>query len=283
MRTLVTGLGMLESPRWHDGRLWFADWTAGRIHAIDSEGRLETVVEHRSLPLCFDHLPDGSLVLASSTEQALLRLDGEHLTPYADLAPLSDHGANEVVCAPDGTVYVNLVNAEFGADLPADGPAPGLVAAVAPGGQDPVRVVATDLAFPNGMALSADGTTLVVAESYRCRLTTYDIDDDGSLRAATLFADLGDCPPDGICLDARGAAWYADVPHGHAVRVLPGGEVTDRVDVGQGAFSCVLDEAGTTLYVVTAAWPGAAGLATHTAWNGSVVAVPLEDGRPVTT
>lgn len=271
-RTLVTGLGMLESPRWHAGRLWFADWTAGRIHTLDGDGRLETVVEHPSLPLCFDFLPDGSLVLASAPELAVLRLVDGTLERYADLSSLSERPANEVVCDPRGTVYVNFVDLELGSDLP-DGPAPGFVA-VFRTGEEP-RVVADDLAFPNGMAISADGTTLVVAESYRCRLTAYDIHEDGSLSAAKVLADLGDCPPDGICLAADGAAWYADVPHGHVVRVLKGGAVTDRIDIGQGAFSCALDDAGTTLYAVTAVWPGAAGLATHTAWNGSVVAVDL--------
>lgn len=274
MRRVATGLGMLESPRWHEGRLWFADWTAGRIHAVAEDGRLETVVEHRSLPLCFDFLPDGFPLLASAPRLALLRVteDGK-LEPYADLSGVSSEPANEVVCDARGTAYVNFVNLELGRDLPPDGPAPGFVVAV---GRDGVpRVVADDLAFPNGMALSADGSTLVVAESYRSRLVAFTVEDDGALSGRRVFAELGGDAPDGICLDNDGNAWYADVPHQHAIRVAEGGEVLDRVDVGQGAFSCVLDGPGTTLFVVTATWPGVAGLATHTAWNGTVVAVDV--------
>lgn len=274
VRRIATGLGMLESARWHEGRLWFADWTAGRIHAVAEGGRLETLGEHRSLPLCFDFLPDGSLLLASAPRLALLRLTEDRgLEPYADLSGVSAQPANEVVCDGRGTAYVNFVNLELGRDLPQGEPAPGFVAVV---GQDGgPRVVADDLAFPNGMALSADGSTLVVAESYRSRLVAFTVEDDGDLSGRRVFAELGGDAPDGICLDADGNAWYADVPHQHVVRVAEGGRILDRVDVGQGAFSCVLDGPGTTLFVVTATWPGVAGLSTHTAWNGTVVAVDV--------
>ncbi len=77
MDVLCAGFGLVESPRWHEGRLWFSDWTGGRIVAVDDAGVTEVVVEHRSLPMCFDFLPDGRLVLVSNREKALLTLDAD--------------------------------------------------------------------------------------------------------------------------------------------------------------------------------------------------------------
>lgn len=274
MQTLANGFGQLESPRWHDGRLWFADWTAGVIHMIDPAGRIEAVVEHRSLPLCFDFLPDGALVLASGPERALLRLSPDRaLTRYADLSALSPYGSNDIVVDGRGNTYVDNVNFDFAAGPPAGEPAPGFVALVTADGR--ARVVAEDLAFPNGMAVTPDNATLVVAESYRHRLTAFDIGTDGSLTNRRAWADVGDHSPDGICLDAEGAAWYADVGDRCCVRVAEGGQVLDRVQLDRGAFACTLGGAdGATLFAVTAQWPGAERFTDHTAWDGTVVSTP---------
>ncbi|WP_245816557.1 SMP-30/gluconolactonase/LRE family protein [Rhodococcus maanshanensis] len=271
MQTLASGFGQLESPRWHDGRLWFADWTAGVIHAIDQDGRIEAVVEHRSLPLCFDFLPDGTPVLASGPEQALLLLSPDRtLTRYADLSALSPYGSNDIVVDGRGNTYVNNINFDFADGPPATGTAPGFVALITADGR--ARMVAEDLAFPNGMAVTADNATLVVAESYRHRLTAFEIADDGSLTNRRLWADVGDHSPDGICLDAEGAAWYADVGDRCCVRVTEGGQVTDRVQLDRGAFACALGGAdGDTLFVVAARWPGVERLMEHAAWEGTVI------------
>ncbi len=141
-------------------------------------------------------------------------------------------------------------------------------------------MVADDLDFPNGMAVTPDNATLVVAESYRHRLTAFDIASDGSLSGRRVFADLGDDPPDGITIDASGAVWYADVPHAQCVRVADGGEVLDRVELDRGAFACMLGgDDGRTLYAVGAYWPGASGLADQTDWDGAVWSTPAAQPR----
>lgn len=269
-----SGHGLVESPRWHDGRLYFSDWTAGEIRVLAPDGSTDVVVAHDSLPLCFDFLPDATMLVVSSATRALLQVrpDGA-LTVYADLAPLSEHGANDIVVDGRGNAYINSNDAEFGATTPPDGPATGRIYLVPSDGA--ARVVADDVDFPNGMAVTPDNATLVVAESYRKRLTAFDVESDGSLGARRVFADLGDGVPDGICLDAEGAVWYADVPNQRCVRVREGGQVLQTVPLDRGGFACMLGgDDGQTLYAVGATWPGMAELQTHASWHGSVWSTP---------
>ena len=270
MQTLASGFGLVESPRWHDGALYFSDWTAGEIRRLNADGSTSVVVRHASLPLCFDFTPAGDMLVVSAATRTLLRLRGGSLDEFADLRPLSQMGANDIVVDGRGNAYVNSPNAPFGSSTPPGRPAPGRVALITTAGQ--LSVVAEDLDFPNGMAITADNRTLVVAESYRQQLTAFDIGSDGSLSGRRVFAELNGDPPDGITIDASGAVWYADVPHQHCVRVAEGGGILDRADADRGAFACILGEAD--LYVVGARWPGAAGMTPEWNWDGTVWSTP---------
>jgi sugar lactone lactonase YvrE len=239
-RTLLTGLGFGESPRWHDGRLWFANWGTQEVVAVDTEGASEVMLRvPTTIPYSVDWLPDGRLLAVSGQEALLLRQESDGtLVTHADLSAL-DKVFNELVVDGRGNAYVNG----------------GIIALVTPDGE--ARQVAADLAFGNGMAITPDGSTLIVAESHGHRLTAFDIDEDGSLSNRRVWADLGDGVPDGICLDAEGALWYADVPNKRCVRVLEGGEVLRTVDVGLGCFACMLGgEDRKTLFVMAAEWHG---------------------------
>lgn len=272
---LCSGRGLVESPRWHEGRLWFSDWTAGEILAIDDAGSAEVMVRHASLPLCFDFGPDGRLLLVSNIERGLLGLADEGgLETYADLGALSQFGFNDIVIDGRGTAYVNSGNFDFAAGPPEGAVQPGFVAMVRPDGT--AQRVADDIAFPNGMAVTPDNGTLVVADSYRHQLVGFSIAADGSLFGRRVWADLGDAAPDGICLDADGACWYADVPHQRCVRVAEGGAILDTVPLDRGGFACMLGgPSGTELYVVAARWPGVAALREHTEWDGQVLRTPV--------
>jgi sugar lactone lactonase YvrE len=234
-----------ESPRWHDGRLWFSDWGAGRVWSVTAgaEPVLEAEVEQL---MCIDFLPDGRLLVVSPADGGVLlrrETDGTLVT-HADLSVITRTGWNDVVADGSGRAYVNSI----GFDFPGGEFAPGLVALVGPDGS--ARVVAEGLAFPNGMAISPDGSTLVVAESYGEKLTAYPIADDGSLGDSRLWAATPGDHPDGICFDASGALWYADVGNEHCVRVREGGEVLDTVDSDRGAFACALSREGDPLLLV---------------------------------
>jgi sugar lactone lactonase YvrE len=257
IQILMTGLGLGESPRWHDGRLWFSNWAVNEIIAVDLEGNSEVVLRMPSFPFCMDSLPDGRLLIVSGREGALLRREPDgSLTTVVDLTQLAPPPWNDIVVDGRGNAYVN----NTGFDFPAGEFAPGSVWLVTPDGS--ARQVADDVAFPNGMAVTPDNGTLIVAESYGRKLTAFDIDAEGSLSAGRVWADLGDGVPDGICIDAEGAVWYADVPNKRCVRVREGGEVLQTIEVDRGCFACMLGGPDrSTLFIVAADWRGPASMA----------------------
>jgi sugar lactone lactonase YvrE len=241
-----------ESPRWHDGRLWFSDWGAGQVIALGPGGSHEVVVSLRSFPMCIDFLPGGLLLVVDSANRRLLRREpAGSLVPHASLGGICDKPWNDIVTDERGNAYVNTI----GFDFPGGDFAPGLVALVTPDGA--VVRVAEDLAFPNGMAITPDGATLIVAESYGNRLTAYDIGVDGRLCGRRVWAETPGDHPDGICVDAEGAVWYADVGNKHCVRVREGGEVLATVALDHGAFACALSRGDNPrLFVAGQNWAG---------------------------
>ena len=267
---LITGIAFGESPRWHDGRLWFADWGAQELIAVDLEGRSEVVVRVPSFPFCVDWLPDGRLLIVSARDRLLLRREPDgSLATHADLSGLSYYPWNEIVVDGRGTAYVNNI----GFDFPCGEFAPGTVALLAPDGS--VRRVADGVAFPNGMAVTPDNSTLIVAESYANKLTAFDIVEDGGLSNRRVWADLGDGVPDGLCLDAEGAVWYADVPNKRCVRVREGGEVLQTIDLDRGCFACMLGGPdGKTLFLVAQEWRGMESAADEEERTGQILTAP---------
>ena len=254
-RVLLEGVAFPESPRWHDGRLWFSDWMAHQVIAVSTGGESEVIAEVDAFPFSIDWLPDGPLLVTAGRE--VVRMEpGGSLTTHADLSQLTEFGLNEIVVDGRGNAYVNGA----GFDLMGGGePAPGLVVLVRPDGSS--ELVDRGIAFPNGMAITSEGGTLIAADSYGRELIGFDIADGGSLSNRRVWADLGDGVPDGICLDAEGAVWYADVPNRRCVRVAEGGEVLETVEHDRGCFACMLGGAeGTTLFILAQEWKGPEGI-----------------------
>jgi sugar lactone lactonase YvrE len=267
-RTVLTGRGLLESPRWHEGRLYVSDWSAGEVLAVDAAGATEVVARVDSLPLCSAWHPDGRLIVVDSPGARLLRLEHDGtLTTYAELGR---PGWNDIVVDGRGNVYVNRAGFD---PMAGEEVRPGSVTLVAADGS--VSEVADDIAFPNGMAVTGDNGTLIVADSYRSCLVAFDIGTDGGLANRRVWAELGDGAPDGICVDAENAVWYADVPNRCCVQVAEGGAVLRTVDLDRGGFACALGgPEGRTLFVAAAEWRGMSELVTP--GSGQVVALDVD-------
>jgi sugar lactone lactonase YvrE len=257
---LLDGLAYVESARWHDGRFWFAHWIAGEIVAVDLEGRSEVVAHGpERMGWSIDWLPDGRMLVTG--DEVLRHEHDGSVVPHADLSVVGDHGWNEIVVDDRGNTYLNGFDFDF---LGGEKPRPGEIALVTAGGE--VRQVADGIDFPNGMVITPDGSTLVIAESMAGQLTAFDIADDGDLTNRRVWADgIG---PDGICLDADGAIWaqsadtrthtqQPDAPAGEFVRVREGGEIVQRIPTERDGFACALGGPdGRTLCMLVAEWRG---------------------------
>jgi sugar lactone lactonase YvrE len=248
---LLRGLGIPESPRWHEGRLWFCNWIDRQVVALDPDGTAEVKCvrdpDSRSMGYSIDWLPDGRLLV---TGDKLRRQE-----PDGSLVTHAEQGGNEIVVDGRGNIYINGADFDFAGG---EAPKPGYIKLITPDGT--LRQVAGDIQFPNGMIITPDNRTLIISESFARRLTAFDIDEDGGLSNRRVFADgLG---PDGICIDAEGAVWVS-TGGSSVVRVAEGGEVLQRVELGKDRAPFALMLGGPdrrTLFMLTAEWRSADGI-----------------------
>ncbi len=254
-RLLLDGLAMPESPRWHDGRLWFSNWGAEEIVAVDLDGTSEVMGRGpEGAGWAVNWLPDDRMLITGS-ELVRVEPDGSRVR-HADLSHLSPYGWSEMTVDGRGNVYVNTINFDF-ADFQAvltSGQAPGKIALITPDGD--VREVANEIAFPNGMVITPDNQTLIVSESFAARLTAFDIAADGTLSNRRVWAQ--DVGPDGICLDTDGCIWASSgVMINDCARIRPGGEVLESIELDRACFAAMLGGPDRrTLFMLTAEWRG---------------------------
>jgi sugar lactone lactonase YvrE len=258
-RVLLDGLAIRESPRWHDGRLWFSNWRTRQIVAVDLDGKSEVVGEGPDgLGWATNWLRDGRLLI---TGPELIRVepDGSRVR-HADLSHISQLGWSEITVDGRGNVYANTINFDFAdfKEMLTSGKSSGKIALVTPDGE--AREVANELAFPNGMVITPDNRTLVIAESFAACLTAFGIADDGTLSNRRVWADgVG---PDGICLDVGGCIWASSANMASdCARIREGGDMLERIDLGRPCFATMFGGPDRrTLFMLTADWRGTEGI-----------------------
>jgi sugar lactone lactonase YvrE len=235
----VSGLGYCEGLRWHAGELWWSDFWSRTVCSAGSDGRTREQAYIAGQPSGIGFLPDGAPLVASMLDHLVLKLDGgAHPVIHASFAEFCSGPGNDMIVDAVGRAYLSSFGFEASYQDPRDVKPSALLLADVDGG---VRRVAEDLIFPNGMAISADGGVLIVAETFAGRLTAFDIAVDGSLQGRRVFADLGERAPDGICMDVSGAVWAACPFAGEFVRVAEGGEILQVVEVpGRWAVTVAL-------------------------------------------
>ncbi|MEB3980605.1 SMP-30/gluconolactonase/LRE family protein [Mycobacterium sp. 663a-19] len=225
---VANGFCFGEGPRWFEGLLWFSDMLGEAVHTSTMTGSLTTLPLPGHSPSGLGFRPDGSLLIASTEDRRVLCYDGETVVTIADLTDITPAALGDMVVDDAGRAYIG--SQAFSG---------GVIVRLDPDGS--AAVVAGDLDFPNGMVITPDRKTLIVAESVGRRLTAFTIGEDGALHGRRTFADGLDGPPDGIALDADGAVWTSMTLAHQFERVAEGGAVTDRIDMGERvAIACAL-------------------------------------------
>lgn len=261
---MLDQMNYLECPRWHEDRIWVADFYRHEVLSAAADGsdlRVEATVPQQ--PSGLGWLPDGRPLVVSMKDRTVLRRETDgSLVVHADLSAHATGHVNDMLVDEQGRAYVG----NFGFDLMSGAAiAPTMLLRVDPDGS--VHQVADELWFPNGMALTDDGT-LLVDETFGNRVTAFDVAADGSLQNRRTWAAFGPLPsttdlaaalpelvvaPDGCALDAEGALWIADGSHGRVVRVREGGEIVEEIQPGLGTFACGLGGGdGRTLFICAA-------------------------------
>jgi sugar lactone lactonase YvrE len=261
--TLVTGGGTFEGPRWHDGSWWVSDFYQHHVLRVSPDGTTTTVIDVPGQPSGLGWLPDGSLVVSSMKDRKVLRYAAGQLTTYADLSAVSRGHVNDLIVDAHGHVFVG----DFGYDTADPSTeAPTTLKRIDLDGS--VTIAADGLSFPNGMAITPDGQTLLVGESRANRYTAFDLATDGSLSNRRVWATVGegDIPGqtrvavDGCTLDESGHLWVADAVGKRFVWMAPGGRIDETIVTPDGlsAFACMLGgDDGRTLLMCCAPGYGA--------------------------
>jgi sugar lactone lactonase YvrE len=247
-RILADGGRYFEGPRWHADRLWVSDTLARSVFCIDLDGNRTRVCKMDDIACGLGHLPSGDLVILGMFQKRLWRLSAGALVPHADLSSVAAGTIDDMIVDTRGNAYVG----DLGFDL-LGGPKPGTlgrILLVTPDGRG--RVVAEGLDFPNGIAVSGDGTRLVVAESSGDCLREFQIEADGSLSSPRTFGHFDE--PDGVCMDESGHVWVALFSEDAFVRVSPRGEIVERIATpGRRAVACCFGgPRRNTLFCITA-------------------------------
>jgi sugar lactone lactonase YvrE len=250
-RPVASGLAYPECPRWHDSALWFSDQHGCSVSRMGSDRRAVPVVDVPGGPSGLGWDSRGSMLIVSMLEKSLYRYQDDTLSVVADLSSYCTGPANDMVVTADDYALVGNIGFDFSGGEPPRTTV--LLSVNSASGQ--VKVVADDLSTPNGMVITPDGDTLILAESFGHRLLAFDLHEGGELSNRRVFADLDGAIPDGICLDAEGCIWYASIGTHDVVRVGPGGAVRERVSTGdREAVACMLGGPDRRqLYVCTSA------------------------------
>jgi len=265
MDLLLSGGHFYEGARWHDGHFWVSDLYAGQVLKITPDGHVQVVVELDDQPSGLGWLPDGTLLVVGMKSRSVWKCPaGEPPRLHADITALTGGFTNDMIVDSHGRAFVSNLGFDLFTGAP---PATTTLVRVDPDGHS--AIVADGLQFPNGLVISPDGKTLIVAETFGGRLTAFTIEDDGSLSGQRCWAQIGrepswetthslldtDFAPDGCAIDEEGCVWVADALNGRVARVVEGGEIRQQIKApdGLGLYSCALGGPdGKTLILCTA-------------------------------
>ena len=251
LEQVTGGFSFAEGPRWHDGAVYLSHIHDDAIERVDLDGTVSRVAELPGSPISLGFASDGSMLVSALSAGRIWRVVGGEVTDFRDVTALAEDDFGDIVIDGDDRIYLANQGMHYPTRIPETIDSP--IFLLTPDGA--AREVARGFNYANGLAITPDGTTLIVAESFGHRLFGVDINNDGSLGARRLIVQFEDSAcPDGICCDAAGAVWTANATSREVVRCTLDGVVTHRVSTGDAlAIGCILGGTdGHDLFVTTA-------------------------------
>lgn len=227
---IVNHLQFCDGLRWHGDKLWFSDLLARRVYSYSPVNDLLTDEAYiPGQPSGLGHLSNGSLIVGSMLDRQLIQVSNGGCKIYVSLFEHFNGPLNDIFIDQHDRIYVGSFGFEASYEKPDAARASSLLRV------DPdksVHVVADDLMFPNGIGISDNGETLIVAETFANQITKFQVDPDGGLSRRQVFSDLGGRSPDGLCMDRSGGTWVGCPFAGEVVYVERYGNIETVIPMG---------------------------------------------------
>lgn len=189
---VAEGFAFTEGPAVDlKGRLYFTDVFRGKIYRINDEGKAEVFVDKSFGTNGLMFGPDGRLYGCQNGKKQIVAYDSSG----AETAIAEGVQSNDLVVTREGAIYFT-------------DPEGKQIWYVSPKGEK--RVVERGLGYANGIGMTPDQGTLVVADMKGLNVWAYRIDADGSLKFKQPFYTLRvpagkiDSGADGLKIDAAG-------------------------------------------------------------------------------
>jgi gluconolactonase len=203
LETIAHGLdhpeGICVTP---DGTVYVGG-EAGQVYRLERDGSFTEILSTGGFMLGLAADGEGRIYAIDNGPKCVWRIDPVSGTKEVWAEGPSDRpfrSPNWGAFAADGTYYLS--------DSGVWGAGDGNLWRIPPGGKP--EVWSNELTnFPNGLALSADGSSLYVLESLPGALVEVPIEADGSAGKRRLLCDLDPSVPDGVALTEDGALYIA--------------------------------------------------------------------------
>ena len=253
-----------EGPLWHDGKLYYVEYAAHTVMTWDGTTNEQIWKQEGCGPSGLVETAGGELLISCYDDNTIVRIDGAGQT--LDTIPADSNGdaflgPNDFARDAKGGIY-------FSASGVFDTAAPirGRIYYIAPDGQ--IRPVAYLMHYPNGLALTDGGRTLLASEHLAGRVLKFDVQEDGGLSNRKVFQRLQDIAPppadadaytgpDGLKVDAQGNVYVCQYGAGRVLVTDKDGKLIRTIAVPGAYVTNVnfgLDQATVYITAATDAW-----------------------------
>jgi gluconolactonase len=262
---VATGFNFTEGPLWRpEGLLWFSDVPGNLVRSLTPSGQVKVIIQRAGGvatspqgafigPNGMISDKDGAVLLCQHGARRIVRVGKDmKITPYIDrFEGHRFNSPNDLVYRSDGALY--FTDPPYGLTGQDADPAKELkFNAVFLYAHGTLKPIITDLARPNGIALSPDEKTLYISNTEPKQFwMRYDVAADGSVSNGRMFFDPSgnneQGGPDGMKVDSRGNI-FATGPGGVWV-LSPAGKHLGTIQPGETAANCAWGDDGKTLYI----------------------------------